>query len=97
MIAERVEYLDENGKLITESLRDFTKKALRRRFVSLDQFKELSKASGHTCPDVSFFVTALYHVHRVVGCSCRVMVLTEVEQPRHALAPRFHQRLRYPR
>ena len=38
VIAERVEYLDENGKLITESLRDFTKKALRRRFVSLDQF-----------------------------------------------------------
>lgn len=38
VIAERVEYLDENGKLITESLRDFTRKALRRRFVSLDQF-----------------------------------------------------------
>jgi type I restriction enzyme, R subunit len=38
VIAERVEYLDENGKLITESLRDFTKKALRRRFVSLDHF-----------------------------------------------------------
>ena len=35
---ERVEYLDENGKLITESLRDFTKKALRRRFASLDDF-----------------------------------------------------------
>ena len=29
IIAERVEYLDENGKLVTESLRDFTKKALR--------------------------------------------------------------------
>jgi type I restriction enzyme, R subunit len=38
LVAERVEYLDENGKLITESLRDFTKKALRRRFVSLEQF-----------------------------------------------------------
>ncbi len=38
VIAERVEYLDENGKLITETLRDFTKKALRRRFVSLEQF-----------------------------------------------------------
>jgi type I restriction enzyme R subunit len=38
IVAERVEYLDENGKLITESLRDFTKKALRRRFVSLEQF-----------------------------------------------------------
>jgi type I restriction enzyme R subunit len=38
IIAERVEYLDENGKLVTESLRDFTKKALRQRFASLDDF-----------------------------------------------------------
>ncbi len=38
IIAERVEYLDENGKLVTESLRDFTKKALRARFASLDHF-----------------------------------------------------------
>jgi type I restriction enzyme R subunit len=29
IIAERVEYLDENGKLVTESLRDFTRKALK--------------------------------------------------------------------
>lgn len=38
IIAERVEYLDANGKLVTESLRDFTKKALRKRFASLDDF-----------------------------------------------------------
>lgn len=38
IIAERVEYLDENGKLVTESLRDFTKKALKKRFVSLEDF-----------------------------------------------------------
>ena len=38
IVAERVEYLDENGKLVTESLRDFTKKALKKRFVSLDGF-----------------------------------------------------------
>lgn len=38
IVAERVEYLDENGKLITESLRDFTKKALKKRFASLDDF-----------------------------------------------------------
>ena len=38
IVAERVEYLDENGKLVTESLRDFTKKALRKHFVSLDEF-----------------------------------------------------------
>lgn len=38
IIAERVEYLDDNGKLVTESLRDFTRKALRKRFASLDEF-----------------------------------------------------------
>ena len=38
IIKERVEYLDANGKLITESLRDFTRKHLKRRFASLDDF-----------------------------------------------------------
>ncbi len=38
IIAERVEYLDENGKLVTESLKDFSKRALKRRFASLDEF-----------------------------------------------------------
>ena len=38
VVAERVEYLDEEGKLVTESLRDFTKRALRKRFASLDDF-----------------------------------------------------------
>jgi type I restriction enzyme R subunit len=38
ILAERVEYLDESGKLVTESLRDFTKAALKRRFASLDDF-----------------------------------------------------------
>ena len=38
IVAERIEYLDENGKLVTESLRDFTRKALRKRFASLDDF-----------------------------------------------------------
>lgn len=38
IVAERVEYLDESGKLVTESLRDFTKRALRKHFVSLDEF-----------------------------------------------------------
>ncbi len=38
IIAERVEYLDEHGKLVTESLRDFTRKALHRHFASLDDF-----------------------------------------------------------
>ena len=38
IVAERVEYLDEAGKLVTESLRDFTRKALRKRYASLDAF-----------------------------------------------------------
>ena len=38
IVAERVEYLDEDGRLVTESLRDFTRRALRRRFASLDVF-----------------------------------------------------------
>ena len=38
IVAERVEYLDEHGRLVTESLRDFTKKALRKRFATLAGF-----------------------------------------------------------
>ena len=45
IIAERVEYLDENGKLVTEALRDFTKKALKKRFASLDDFLKRWKAA----------------------------------------------------
>ena len=45
IVAERVEYLDENGRLVTESLRDFTKKALKQRFTSLDAFLRRWKAA----------------------------------------------------
>jgi type I restriction enzyme R subunit len=45
IVAERVEYLDENGKLVTESLRDFTKKALTKRFSSLDEFLKRWKSA----------------------------------------------------
>lgn len=38
IVAERVEYLDANGRLVTESLRDYTRKAMRKRFTSLDDF-----------------------------------------------------------
>ena len=38
IVAERVEYLDVSGRLVTESLKDFTKRALKKRFVSLDDF-----------------------------------------------------------
>jgi len=36
--AERVQYYGPDGKLITESLRDYTKKAVRKEYASLDQF-----------------------------------------------------------
>ena len=38
VLAERVEYLDENGKLVTESLRDYSRKTLLDHFASLDNF-----------------------------------------------------------
>ncbi len=45
VIGERVEYLDEYGKLVTESLRDFTKKTLKTHFASLDDFLRRWKAA----------------------------------------------------
>lgn len=45
IVAERVEYLDANGKLVTESLRDFTKTALKKRFASLDEFLKRWKSA----------------------------------------------------
>ena len=45
VIAERVEHLDEHGRLVTESLRDFTRKALKKRFSSLDDFLRRWKAA----------------------------------------------------
>ena len=45
IVAERISYLNQYGKLITESLRDFTKKALQKRFASLDDFLRRWKAA----------------------------------------------------
>ena len=45
IVAERVEFLDSRGKLVTESLRDFTKKELRRRYASLDDFLKTWRAA----------------------------------------------------
>ena len=36
--SERVQYFDANGKLITESLKDYTRKTLAKEFSSLDDF-----------------------------------------------------------
>jgi len=38
ILNERVQHLDENGKLIVESLKDFTKKGILREYRSLDDF-----------------------------------------------------------
>lgn len=38
VVSERVQYLDENGKLITESLRDYSRKAVLAEYKSLDEF-----------------------------------------------------------
>ncbi|WP_295391071.1 EcoAI/FtnUII family type I restriction enzme subunit R [uncultured Thiodictyon sp.] len=38
VLAERVEYLDEDGQLVTESLRDYSRRAIRGQYASLDQF-----------------------------------------------------------
>jgi len=38
VIAERVQYYGPDGKLITETLRDYTRQCVRKQFVSLDDF-----------------------------------------------------------
>ena len=38
VVLERVEYLDDAGKLVTESLRDYSRKTIRKHFTSLDEF-----------------------------------------------------------
>ena len=38
VISERIEYLDASGKLVTESLRDYTRNTLRKHYASLEAF-----------------------------------------------------------
>ena len=38
IVSERVQYLDADGRLITESLKDYTRKTVRKAYVSLDAF-----------------------------------------------------------
>ncbi len=38
VLARRVQYLDAHGKLITESLRDYTRKNVRKEYAALDDF-----------------------------------------------------------
>ena len=49
VVAEQVQYYDEGGKLVTETLRDYTLKNVRRQFASLDAFLQTwSKADRKT-------------------------------------------------
>jgi type I restriction enzyme R subunit len=38
VLTERIEYLDDNGKLVTESLRDYSRRTVREHYASLDAF-----------------------------------------------------------
>ena len=38
VLTERIEYLDENGKLVTESLRDYSRRTVREHYASLAAF-----------------------------------------------------------
>lgn len=38
VISERVQYYDKDGKLVTESLKDYTKKTVQKQFRTLDEF-----------------------------------------------------------
>lgn len=46
IINERVQYLDANGKLITESLVDYTKKNIRKEYATLDEFLQKWNSAG---------------------------------------------------
>jgi type I restriction enzyme R subunit len=46
IIAERVQYYGKDGKLITESLRDYTKSAVQEHYASLDDFLQRWSEAG---------------------------------------------------
>jgi type I restriction enzyme R subunit len=45
VVAERVQYYGKDGKLITESLRDYSRNAIREKYASLDAFLKTWKKS----------------------------------------------------
>jgi type I restriction enzyme R subunit len=45
VVAERVQYYGKNGKLITESLRDYSRNTIREKYASLDSFLKTWKQS----------------------------------------------------
>ena len=45
VIAERVQYYDADGRLVTESFKDYTKKTLLKEFATLDAFTKRWQAA----------------------------------------------------
>ncbi len=66
VVAERVQYFDAKGKLITETLKDYTKKTLTKEFSSLDDFMkkwssaEKKQAVIEELENAGVFFDALY-------------------------------------
>lgn len=44
-LAERIQYYDSDGKLVTESFKDYTRKTIAKQFASLDEFAKKWKES----------------------------------------------------
>jgi type I restriction enzyme R subunit len=65
VVSERVQYYDKDGKLITESLKDYTKKNVLSEYVSLDNFlnvwakAEQKRAILHELEERGVFLDAL--------------------------------------
>ena len=85
IVAERISYVDQYGKLITESLRDFTKKALKKRFASLDDFLRRWKAAERK----QAIVDELAAEGLELTCDCQ-----GTEQRPRPLRPHLPRRLR---
>lgn len=45
VLAERIQYYDSDGKLVTESFKDYTRKTIIKEFASLDEFAKKWQAS----------------------------------------------------
>lgn len=55
VVAERIQYYGADGKLITESLRDYTKKKVMSRFASMDEFLQTWNATDKKAAIMSEF------------------------------------------
>jgi type I restriction enzyme R subunit len=48
VIAQRVQYYDADGKLVTESFKDYTRKTLLKEYASLDDFTQMAGRRAQT-------------------------------------------------